>query len=44
MENKENTFQEIKDINGASNKHGFEVVAGKEIKWVRFLTHLINMV
>jgi len=30
MKNLENTFQEIKDINGASNKHGFEMVAGIE--------------
>jgi len=32
METPANTFQEIKDTNGASNKHGFEVVAGEEIK------------
>ena len=44
MENKANTFKEIKDTNGASKKHGFEVFAGIEIKWVRCLTHLINEV
>jgi len=32
MENKANTFQENKDTTNLSNKHGFEVVAGEEIK------------
>jgi len=30
MKNLENTFQEIKDTKGASNKHGLEMVAGIE--------------
>jgi len=44
MKNLENTFQEINDPTNPSNKHGFEMVAGKEIKWVRCLTYLINKV
>jgi hypothetical protein len=30
MENKANTFQEIKDTNNASKKHGLEMASGKE--------------